>query len=191
MPRDRPLSSMAIMVIALLEEQGATHPYELQQVMLSRGDDRYLRLTTGTLYHTVNRLAEQQLIRAVGTQCEGNRPERTAYEATEAGIEALRDRVADLLKTPADEHPVFAVAIAEAHHLPAPLIVELLQRRVEHLSEIEALIDSNLASAEAAGAARRYLLGAHYRKALVTADLTWTRQLIHDIRTEHLEWENK
>ena len=44
------------------------------------------------MYHTVARLLRAGLIAEVGTDRDGNRPERTTYTLTPAGREALAER---------------------------------------------------------------------------------------------------
>ena len=82
------LTPMGVMVLALLLE-GDMHPYEMVRLMRARRDERLLAVTNGTLYHTVGRLQRGGLIDEVGTDREGNRPERTTYTLTDAGRDAL------------------------------------------------------------------------------------------------------
>ena len=66
------------------------HPYEMYQLSLQRRDHRLVKIRPGTLYHAVRRLGESGLVAALGTEREGNRPERTTYEITDAGRDQLR-----------------------------------------------------------------------------------------------------
>lgn len=86
------LTPLAIAVLALLNE-GRMHAYEMYQVLLKRRNDRLVKVRPGSLYHTVERLAGQELVEATGTERAGNRPERTTYEITPAGQQALVARV--------------------------------------------------------------------------------------------------
>ena len=84
----RDITPLGITALALLEELGESYPYEMYQVLLKRSADHVVKLSTGTLYHTIDRLAERGLVRPICTERHGNRPERTAYEITPEGIEA-------------------------------------------------------------------------------------------------------
>jgi DNA-binding PadR family transcriptional regulator len=138
------VTSLGISVLALLRER-PMHGYEIFQSLISRHSDRILKVRPGSLYHVVNRLAEEKLIRQTGTARNGNRPERTTYELTDAGADTLTARLHELVANPPHEFEKFAVALAEIHHLDPTTATQALQRRVAALersvAEIQALRD--------------------------------------------------
>lgn len=67
------LTPLGITVLALLFER-PMHPYEMYQLLIQRRDDRLVKIRPGSLYHTVDRLERQELVVALGTEREGNRP---------------------------------------------------------------------------------------------------------------------
>jgi Transcriptional regulator PadR-like family len=73
------LTSLGISVLALLKER-PMHGYEMFQTLLQRHADRIVKLRPGSLYHVVDRLTEEKLIRRAGTARDGKRPERAIYE---------------------------------------------------------------------------------------------------------------
>ncbi|MCA9833494.1 MAG: PadR family transcriptional regulator [Thermomicrobiales bacterium] len=181
------ITPLGIITLALLDELGESHPYEIYQVLLKRNSDRVVKLSTGTLYHTINRLEKCGFVRALGTERSGNRPERTAYEVTAQGIQALHNRVIDLLANPPAEYPVFPIVIGEIHHLAPSTVVSLLQRRVDRLQsarESLAWLDDD----EASTVAKRYLLGADYLRMQLDAELAWIQNLIHGIESGAIDW---
>src|SRR5437763_14632316 len=110
------VTSLGISVLALLRER-PMHGYEMFQTLVARHSDRILKVRPGSLYHVVNRLADEKLIRQTGTARSGNRPERTTYELTDAGADTLTTRLRGLVASPAHEFEKFAVALAAIHHL--------------------------------------------------------------------------
>jgi DNA-binding PadR family transcriptional regulator len=70
------------------------------QTLIARNEDRIVRVRPGWLYHVVYRLAEEELIRPTATGRDGNRPERTILEITDAGTAALTERVRELVAAP-------------------------------------------------------------------------------------------
>jgi DNA-binding PadR family transcriptional regulator len=106
------LSSLGISVLALLRAR-PVHGYEMFQTLVGRHADRIVKVRPGWLYHLVDRLVEEKLIRWAGTARDGKRPERAIYEITDAGLEVLADRVRHLIAVPADEFPQFAGVLAE------------------------------------------------------------------------------
>jgi len=53
---DVALTPLGVMVLALLRE-GDMHPYEMMRLLRHRREDRMVKLTNGTFYHTVARLS--------------------------------------------------------------------------------------------------------------------------------------
>lgn len=182
------VTPLAISVLALLEER-PMHPYEMYQLLIARHEDLLVKVRPGSLYHTVARLAVQELVRSEGVDREGNRPERTTYRITESGREALRSRIAELLRSPAREFPVFPVALAEAHNLPRPDVVALLRERVEKLSEDLAEVAMMCRWAGEHSVPRRFWIVLPYLQATVTAEIAWVENLISELDSDEMEWE--
>ena len=119
------LTPLGVTILGLLCER-TMHPYEMYQLAAARRG-RVVKIRPGSLYHTVSRLEGEGLVRTTGTDRAGNRPERTMYEITDTGREALVHRVSDMLATPVHEYPQFPLALAEAHNVDARTVVELLR----------------------------------------------------------------
>jgi DNA-binding PadR family transcriptional regulator len=79
------LTSLGISVLALLKAR-PMHGYEMFQTLVERHADRIVKVRPGSLYHVVDRLTEEKLIRRAGTARDGKRPERAVYEVTDAGV---------------------------------------------------------------------------------------------------------
>ncbi|UFS93417.1 PadR family transcriptional regulator [Nocardia huaxiensis] len=183
------LTPLAIAVLALLEEN-PMHPYEMYQLLMNRHEDELIKVRPGSLYHTVARLAEQELVLAEGTDRAGNRPERTIYRIRTAGREALRSRVTEILREPVREYPIFNVALAEAHNLPVDEVITLLRERVTwvdaRITEYEALRDW-AASREVP---RRFWVVIEYVTALSRTEAEWLRGFVAELESGELSWED-
>jgi DNA-binding PadR family transcriptional regulator len=143
----------------------------------------------GSLYHAVDRLARDGLVRELGTERAGNRPERTVYEITEAGRLALSDHVAELLATPVNEYPVFPLAVSESHILPADTVAVLLQRRLEQQDALIHGYEQGLAGATGRGVPRRYLIDGELSLALLRAEAAWIRSFLDELTSGALDWD--
>ncbi|MBH0775864.1 PadR family transcriptional regulator [Nocardia sp. NEAU-351] len=182
------VTALAVAVLALLEER-PMHPYEMYQLLLSRGDDLLVKVSAGSLYHTVARLADQELVFAEGVDREGNRPERTTYRLTERGHETLRARLAEVLRFPHAEYPIFPLALAEAHNLPREDVVALLRERLRFLRvDIEDL-DRMAEWAAAHMVPRRYWVVVPYLRATLGSQVAWLEQFVIDLESGALDWE--
>jgi len=182
------LMPLGIAALALLAER-PMHPYEMYQVLLLRKEDRIVKVRPGSLYHAINKLEDGGLVRAVGTDREGNRPERTTYELTDAGREQFLERIEELIAEPLNEYPKFPLAIGEAHNLPLPTLLRLLRTRLAALAVEKERGMSDFAEVRAKGVPARYLLDAPYLIAMHEAEVAWLEQLIADLESGAIDWE--
>jgi DNA-binding PadR family transcriptional regulator len=187
MPPSSSLTALGVAALALLVER-PMHPYEMYQTLVQRSEERVVKVRPGSLYHTVDRLAASGLVRATGTEREGNRPERTTYEITERGSLALSGRVAEILGTPVNEYPEFPLALGEAHNLPVESVIQLLKNRVSLIRADIADLDDGIRSIQAKQLPRKYWLNVQYTRALSDVEASWLESLIHDLESGGISW---
>jgi DNA-binding PadR family transcriptional regulator len=190
MPHAPSLTPLAVAALALLAE-GPTHPYEMYQTLVLRSEDRLVKVRPGSLYHTVDRLARQGLVRATGTEREGNRPERTTYEITEDGTLALGERVADIIATPVNEFPEFPLGLGEAHNLPIETVIELLRKRVGLIRADIAVLDDAIHRVSAKELPAKYWLDVRYLRTMAEAETATLEALIDDLVSGAISWDEE
>ncbi|MFC4222695.1 PadR family transcriptional regulator [Lysinibacter cavernae] len=189
MPAVSSLTPLAVASLALLAER-PMHPYEMYQLLIQRSQDQLVKVRPGSLYHTVDRLVQADFVRAVGTEREGNRPERTTYEITVEGRGALSERIAGMLGTPHHEFPQFPVAIGEAHVLDRETVLKLLGSRLEQRQSDLSSVEEQIERLEQRGLARRYWLSAEYVRATMLAEVAWLQNILGEIERGDLPWES-
>ncbi len=174
------LTSLGISVLALLRER-PMHGYEMFQTLVQRRADCIVKVRPGSLYHVVDRLAEEKLIRRAATARDGKRPERAIYEITDAGTESLAERVRQLIATPVQEFPQFIVALAEVDTLGSDAAASAVDDRVGALearaAEIMALRDGGVTPGG-------YLVALGYLLRTMQAELSWLREFVDSLRPE-------
>jgi DNA-binding PadR family transcriptional regulator len=181
------LTPLGISVLALLVER-PMHPYEMYRLLLERHEDRRVKIRPGSLYHTVDRLAEIGLVAATGTERDGGRPERTTYRITDDGREALAERIRTLLAIPVNEYPQFPVALGEAHTLPRREVIELLSARSRRIEGLLAESAALLQAAVDRQVEEAYLLAPRYLQEQLTTELNWLTDLIGRLERKELRW---
>ncbi|MFD3746071.1 PadR family transcriptional regulator [Nocardia sp. NPDC058633] len=182
------MTPLAIAVLALLDER-AMHPYEMYQLLIARRGDLLVKVRPGSLYHVVARLADDEMVAAEGVGRAGNRPERTTYRITDSGRAALRGRIAELLRMPVQEYPIFRVALAEAHTLPREQVLALLDERVEYLSRSRADMDALLDWTRSRAVPRRCYVVLEYMRATLHAELAWIENFAAELGSGAVPWE--
>ena len=184
------LSPLAAKALATLHQR-PMHPYELYQVMFRRREDRVVKLKPGTLYHAVAKLAEAGLIEAVGTDREGNRPERTTYQVTPLGREVSTEQLKSTLAEPVYEYPEFVVAIGSALPLPKDEVLRALRRRRDILQEESDLMGEAVEILDERALPEVYRLDVDYQQAFVAFEIGWLTRLIDRIDSGDLDWERR
>jgi DNA-binding PadR family transcriptional regulator len=189
--RPASLTSLGLAVLALLTTEPA-HPYQMRHEIRVREIDRVMKVTHGTLYSTVDRLAATGLIQPVETSREGRRPERTVYEITAAGRDQLLDTLRAELMRSAPNYPKLASALAFVTLLSPDEVATLLQRRAIEteslLSGMNAALDASLKN-QAHPLQRVQLIEVEYQIALIRAEYEWLTAVVEDIREGRLTWE--
>jgi DNA-binding PadR family transcriptional regulator len=179
MKRRRVGNVLALAVLAVVRERPA-HPYEMANVLRSRGKDQDMPIKWGSLYTVVGNLEKHGLIEAAGRERSGARPERTVYQITDAGREELTDWVGELLGTPERERPRFEAGLSVLGVLPPADATALLRRR-RHLLAAE-LAAARSALADTAGEVPRvFLVEDEYDLAIRTAELHWLDGLLAEL----------
>ena len=167
------------------------HPYEMHQLLLKRRNNRIVKVRPGSLYHTVERLARQGLVEAIGTERSGNRPERTTYAVTEQGRSLLEKQVAELLETVEYEYPIFPVALSEAHSLSRRDAITRLTRRADQLDQQLQDIDDTIADARSRAVPEAYWIAAEYLRMTLAAERDWLRSTIDRLESKDLPWPRR
>ena len=161
------------------------HGYEMFQTLRARHEDRIVKVRHGSLYHAVYRLAEEDLVRATETGRNGNRPERTTFEITPGGADALAERLRELIANPVDEFPRFVVALAEIHHLDRESAEDAVNGRIaaleDDLTDLRTLMRVSAAPVS-------HLAALDYMVASTEAQVVWLRDFVKSLRTGQMRW---
>ena len=182
----RALTPLAVAVLGLLRER-PMHPYEMLRLMQQRRDDRLVGGSRGTLYHTVARLERHGLVSEARVHREGNRPERTTYELTDAGAALADDWVREHLAR-TDRILEFRVALAEAHVIPRDEVIAQLGIRRSALGDYREGLRASLASANERQVPFQFLVELDRELVLLDADLRWLDGILTRLHDPSLPW---
>ena len=146
------------------------------------------KVTTGSLYHTIERLADDGLIEVVETSRAGRRPERTTYRVTEAGRDAFASRLRGMIADLPTEYPQYAVAVGFMHELePDDALFQLRRRTIALEAQIAADLVVEARVAEA-GVHPLYWVDVELRRRQRETELDFTRDLIDRVTTGRVTW---
>ena len=170
--------------------EGPMHAYRIQKLIKQTGKERVVNIQQrASVYQTIDRLERLGLLRVLETARAEGLPERTVYEITEAGRETVTVWLREMLSAPDARFPEFAAAVSVVTLLEPADVREQLEQRIDAIAAELADIDATTAGA--GGLPRLFLLEEEYRRAVLTAQLTWTREGVADLSSGQLSWDRK
>jgi DNA-binding PadR family transcriptional regulator len=175
----------ALTVLALLVT-GPRHTYEMHRLMVDTHKDFVTGLPR-SMYHAVERLLRDELIRVAGTDRAAGRPERTLYALTDAGRAELGERVRRLLEHPEPDAMLFVAALSFVACLPVPQARAALAVRRDELARrvAEASAAYEIAARDVP---RMLLVELEFEIARLAAEHDWVSRLVDDLDAGRLTW---
>lgn len=162
MPLDAARNSLVLPILGLLVEQ-PTHAYEVT----ARLEARYphLKVRRSSVVTLLKSLADSDLLVAGTPESVANRPTRTTYQPTAAGIELFRSRVREGLTEAATASADFLTALAYLGILPTAEAIAVLRARVERLRRETPVIPPGLPEIQ--------MIEVHYWLRVLATEITW------------------
>jgi DNA-binding PadR family transcriptional regulator len=170
---------LALAVLTLLFEK-PMHPYEMSTTLRHRSKEESIRLNYGSLYAVVESLRKKELITAREAVREGNRPERTVYELTDAGATAMHDWLSEMLRDPSPQFTDFEAALSLMGAIPPEEALALLRLRLKALRMASNQYDGIRAHMPD-GFPELFLVEGDYAEALRGAEIAFVEKLVADL----------
>jgi DNA-binding PadR family transcriptional regulator len=187
--KSSPRSSLGLVVLWLLYQE-PLHVYGMQKLIEHQAKDRVVNVRSrASLYQTIERLVRLGLVEVAETVRQDGYPDRVVYAITDAGREAARTWLREMLESTGGDYPDFIAAVSILFGLPPNEAAQALELRAERLAA--QLADTESALSEAAHVPRLFLLEEEYRRAVLEAELSWLRGVIADIRAGRLTWSEE
>ena len=169
---------------------GPNHAYGLQKLFASQGKDRVVNLRSrANVQQAIKRLQRLGLVEVHETVRGEGYPDRIVYAITDSGREAATAWLREMLAETRGVYPDFIAAVSLLFGLEPDDARAQLERRASQLAEALADTESQLQGNP--DLPRLFLLEEEYRKALLTAQLTWLQGVIDDLRSGRLTWDEK
>src|SRR6516225_7601112 len=166
---------------------GPNHAYGLQKLFTSQGKDRVVNLRSrANLQQAIKRLQRLGLVEVHETVRSEGYPDRIVYAVTDAGRETARHWLREMLAEATAEYPDFIAAVSILFGLePNDARAQLEHRAAQLMKE---LADTEAQLTGHPDLPRLFLLEEEYRKAILTAQLSWLRGVIDDLQSGRLDW---
>jgi DNA-binding PadR family transcriptional regulator len=169
---------------------GPNHAYGLQKLFTWQGKDRVVNLRSrANLQQAIKRLQRLGLVEVHQTVRGEGYPDRIVYTITDAGREAARAWLREMLAETTAEYPDFIAAVSILFGLDPDDARAQLEHRAAQLAH--ELADTNAQLQGNPDLPRLFLLEEEYRKAILTAQLSWLQSVIDDLQTGRLTWNQQ
>jgi DNA-binding PadR family transcriptional regulator len=171
------MSAVRLFVLSTLAEHGPMHGHQIRLQAQSDRAELWTEVKVGALYGALKRLAAEGLIGEVRSERAGNFPERTVYEITPRGREALAAVHDEALCTVVFRPDPFDLALVHAGELDEQDLAHVVTARrdtlaVQHnaLRHRAEVADPYLSEAERMALA--------HLSARLAAELAWHTELL-------------
>ena len=139
------VSATRMMILGAVRLMQPVHGYDVRRELLSWGADRWANVQPGSIYHGLRKLAEEEMLREVGTDSVGGRPARTSYEITAKGESEFETLLRDLWWNVTPPTDPFFAAFSFVGALPREEASAALRNRA---TVLRATVDGMRASLE-------------------------------------------
>jgi len=171
-------SSLGLIVLWQLFNE-PMHVYRMQKLFEAEGKDRIVNVRSrASLYQTIERLQRLGLVEVSETIRQEGYPDRVVYAITEAGRDAAREWLREMLSD------------TSGQYLPVEEARAQLELRAERIAEQLAETERGLAAAPPT-LPRLFLLEEEYRKTMLQAELDWLHGVIEDLKAGRLAWSEE
>jgi DNA-binding PadR family transcriptional regulator len=162
----------------------------MQKLIEHQAKDRVVNVRSrASLYQTIERLMRLGLVEVAETVQRAGYPDRVVYAITDAGREAARTWLREMLESTGGEYPEFIAAVSILFGLAPHEAAGALETRLVRLAA--ELADTEAALSASARVPRLFLLEEEYRRAVLEAEISWLRGVIADIRAGRLTWSEQ
>jgi DNA-binding PadR family transcriptional regulator len=127
------MSAIRLFILGTLAASGPLHGHQIRQQAQADRTDRYTDIQVGSLYGALKRMASEGLVREVRTERVGNRPERTVYEITPEGRQALSAIREEILHKTGLPHDPFDLALKQARDMAEEDLAQIVADRLAAL----------------------------------------------------------
>ncbi|GGJ81861.1 PadR family transcriptional regulator [Pilimelia anulata] len=180
-------SVLALAVLSMLTEE-PMHAYRMHQLIKERRKDDVVNVSQrNSVYQTIQRLVRDGLAEIAATERAENRPERTTYRITDHGRTTLEEWLRAMLATPAQEYNEFPAALSFLPTLTPAATLTALAERCTRLDDRLAALDAEIAEVTSF-LPRLFAIESEFQRQVVTAELSYVRSLIDDLRTDRITW---
>ncbi|MGN6125165.1 MAG: PadR family transcriptional regulator [Humibacter sp.] len=177
---------LSVIVLGMLSEE-PLHGYGMRQRIVERAYDRLPGVKTTSLYDAIRRLDRAGLIHADEPDRDGNRPDRTPFAISAAGLKMLITWVEEALIDDTDPDSLPA-ALCFMYPLGRDRVIALLDDRIDRMARALDLDENLLRRAQSETENPIFLSEHQYQLARRRAEHDWLTGFLTALTSHTLTW---
>ena len=171
------VNSTRLFVLGALAKSGPMHGHQIRREAQVDRTDLWTDVKPGSLYGALHRMELEGVVTPVRTEQEGNRPARTVYAITPAGLDELDAHRAEALRTVRLSADPVDLALQHVATMPESQIRALLKDRYKQF-EVRLSAWLNLRDMAEPHLNRLGVLSFRHTELRLRAELEWHRELL-------------
>jgi DNA-binding PadR family transcriptional regulator len=125
--------TVRLVLLGLLSER-PLYGYEIKQIIEEHMGD-WTSIAFGSIYFALDKLAEEEFVKKIGTEQPGNRPSRSVYEISDTGRAEFFRLMRESWQTVEREYFDIDVCLFFMDRLPEQEVQKYLQTRINRLEK--------------------------------------------------------
>ncbi len=181
------MSSTRLLILGVILLRQPIHGYDVRRELETWRAEQWANVAYGSIYFALNKLADEGLIEAAGTDRAGNRPVRTSYTITETGRREFHRLLHEAWWEPKPLIDPFQVALTFMNQLPRDELLAALRYRAARLqAAIEALSATDNWPVESEHVPRHIQENLRLSTAHMRAEHGWLDEAVHKVERDEL-----
>jgi DNA-binding PadR family transcriptional regulator len=173
--------STRLVLLGLLRER-PLHGYEIKHIIESHMGD-WTNIAFGSIYFALKKLTEENLVKEIDSEQQGNRPSRRVYAITDGGREEFLTLLEELWSVPSRDYFPLDIGLFFLNQLPPERRAALVGGRIgglrTTLSHLEKHREKTLAHPEVPPVSEAIFSHTFYH---LRAELAWLEEVEKNIR---------
>ncbi len=130
------MSASRLLILGILRRKQPAHGYEIRRELEKWGAESWANIAYGSIYHALNKMSEERLLKLVDKDRVNNRPARTTYAVTESGEQEFQRLLREYWWEYKPVVDPFQVALTFMNEMPRDELMAALRARASRYRSV-------------------------------------------------------
>jgi DNA-binding PadR family transcriptional regulator len=167
------MSSTRLLILGVVRSLQPVHGYDVRRELVSWHAETWANVAYGSIYHALSKMTAEGLLEEAAVRMRGNRPARTSYRITPAGVAEFHRLLHEAWWTLQPSIDPFFAAISFLPSMTRADAVAALRHRAAELEASLTCLMEARAGAEASGLPAHVVARGSLAERRVRAEIAW------------------